>query len=152
MNKTAQHSTPAWLLRGIHSIPGRLTLAGGRLSFTAFGAGNCGRRQLRRLESATGQEGLAKRLSRNEEAVVFEVPLSDVQEVTFPWYYFSGGLKLTVRGVRYRFGFDRPANTKLSGEGGDVVGESTRARRRGKAWKTVFSDLRGSALTSTQTP
>jgi hypothetical protein len=31
-----------------------------------------------------------------------------VTEVAFPWYYFGGGAKVTVNGVRYRFSFVKP--------------------------------------------
>ncbi len=133
-------STKAWLLRGISSIPGRLTLGGGRLSFTAFGPGNLWPSQLRKLERDAGRKGLATRLSNDERTVVFEVPRSDVQKVSFPWYYFSGGAKLTLNGVRFRFGFDKPANTRMTSEGGDLVGEIFRARRSGKAWKAVLDE------------
>lgn len=138
----AHFSTPlctdAWLLRGINSMPGTLKLAGGRLSYTACGAGTFWRRQLRKLETEVGRAGLAKRLYENEKAIVFDVSLADVQEVHFPWFYFSGGVKLTLYGVRYRFGFEQPANTRVASEGGDLIGQIARARRLGKAWKAVL--------------
>ena len=139
MKRRSHLRTEAWLLTGISSIPGALRLSGGRLSFTAFGAGNCGRRKLRKLEAETGQEGLAKRLGDDEHAVVFDVPLADVQEATFPWYYFTGGVKLTLDGARYRFGFARPANTKLPSDGLGLD-DIAKARRSGKAWKAVLSE------------
>jgi len=145
--KRSHLRTQAWLLRGISSIPGALRLAGGRLSFTAFGAGNLWPSQLRTLERDTGRIGLAKRLGKEENTVVFDVPLADIQHVRFPWYYFSGGLKLTLNGIVYRFGFDRPSNTKLSGEGADLVGEVSRARRSGKAWKAVLIDASSASST-----
>jgi hypothetical protein len=128
-------STEAWLLKGTRSIPGSLKLADDRLSFTALGSGNFGRGQLEQLESESGRKGLAKVLDRDEEAVVFDVPLSDVQDINFPWYYFSGGVKLTIGGVQYRLGFDRPANTHTSV---DPMGEVSKARKSGKAWKAVL--------------
>lgn len=71
--------TDAWLLRGITtSIPGRLTLAGGRLRFT-------------------GRDG-----------VVFDVPSADIRSLRFPWYYFGGGLTFQVGEVRHRISFVRP--------------------------------------------
>ena len=118
-------------------MPGTLRLASGRLSFTASGSGNFWGRQLRKLEVEAGREGLAEQLDNDERAVVFDVSLADVQAVNFPWYYFSGGVKLTLRGVRYRFGFDRPANTRLPSESMDLS-EITKARRKGKAWKAVL--------------
>lgn len=91
--------TPAWLLTGIiGSAPGVLELAGGRLTFV------------------TGQRR------------VFAVPLSEVSGVSFPWYYFGGGVKLSIGPERYRFSFVQP------GEHGDV-GEG---RRAGRAWEQVL--------------
>ena len=140
-NSPTQFGTDAWLLRGIRSLPGTLQLARRCLSFTAFDAGNFRPRQLRALEQDFGRPGLVETLTAGKTAVVFELPLSAVQAVRFPWYYFSGGLHLTLNGVRYRFGFDEPSNTKGAGEGGDLLGSAVRARRRGKAWKAVFTGL-----------
>ena len=135
--RKTQLSTKAWLLRGISSIPGTLKLSKGRLSFTAFDAGTCWGFQLRKLEAETGREGLAERLDHGKNTIVFDVPLADVQKVRFPWFYFSGGVKLTLDGVRYRFGFDKPANTRMPSEGVDLS-EISKARRSGKAWKAVL--------------
>lgn len=140
MNTSPSLQTPAWLLRGIRSVPGTLRLANGRLSFAASDAGNLSSRQRRILERDTGRDGLAARLNQGLETVVFDVPLSDVHDVRVPWYYVSGGLKLTVRGVPYRFGFDPPANTRGSAEGADLWRVIAQARRRGAAWKAVLMD------------
>ena len=137
MKRSSQLSTQAWLLRGISSIPGTLKLAKGRLSFTASGSGTCWGFQLRKLEREADRAGLAKRLNDDENTVVFDVPLSDVQQVNFPWFYFSGGVKLTLNGVCYRFGFDKPANSRMPSESMDLSGVS-KARRRGKAWKAAL--------------
>ena len=137
MKKRSQLRTEAWLLKGLSSMRGTLSLASGRLSFTAFGSGTFWSRQLRKLEEETGREGLAERLENDKNTVVFDALLADVQNIHFPWYYFTGGLKLTLGGVRYRFGFAKPANTKLPSEGlgfDDIA----KARRSGKAWKTAL--------------
>ena len=42
------------------------------------------------------------------DGVVFDVPLTEVGGLTWPWYYFSGGVKLTVAGEEYRFSFVEP--------------------------------------------
>ena len=139
MKKRSRFRTEAWLLRGIHSMPGALVFAQGRLSFKASGSGTFSRRQLRRLEEESGRAGLAASLENDEHAVVFDVPLSDVQHVSFPWYYFSGGVKFSLQGIRYRFGFDKPANTRLPSESLDLRGVS-KARRNGKAWKALLLD------------
>ncbi len=40
--------------------------------------------------------------------VVFDVPLAEVTGITWPWYYFGGGVKLTAGGQQYRFSFVLP--------------------------------------------
>ncbi len=42
------------------------------------------------------------------DGVVFDVPVGEVGGLTFPWYYFSGGLKLTAAGEEYRLSFVEP--------------------------------------------
>ena len=134
-NNKSNLKTDAWLLKGTRSMRGSLKLSKGHLSFTAYGSGNFGRSHLRELEAAIGIAGLAEVLDNEEQAVLFEVPLTEVQNINFPWYYFSGGVKLTVNGVRHRFGFDEPANSQTSA---DPIGEVSKARKNGKAWKRVL--------------
>lgn len=72
-------ASDAWLLQGLtQSIPGWLDLQGGRLRFTT------------------------------PDEVVFESPLSEVTAITFPWYYFGGGMKLRAGGAPYRISFVKP--------------------------------------------
>jgi hypothetical protein len=80
----AELRTPAWLLRGpaAGNVVGVLALANGRLSFT-------------------GPRG-----------TLFDASLPEVSEVSFPWYYFNGGLKLTVGGMHYRVSFLEPAGAR----------------------------------------
>jgi hypothetical protein len=92
--------TPAWLLKGLFRHElGVLEYAGGRLAFTIGGRER------------------------------FDVPLAEVRDVTFPWYYFGGGVKLTIRDQRYRFSFVEP------GERGDIAA----GRERSSAWKRVLA-------------
>ncbi len=141
-------STQAWLLQGVNSIPGVMTLADDRLSFTAVGCGTFSSRALSKLTAEIGKPDAAEQLENGGEAELFDEPLSEVQDVRFPWYYFSGGMKLSVHGVRFRFGFDRPANTmvpshveasmgKLVRAAGSVA-EISSARKRGGAWKSAL--------------
>ena len=96
--------TPTWLLDGITgSVPGVLELSDGRLTFTT-------------------DDGLR----------VFDAPLSEVSNVRFPWYYFSGGVKLNIGVNRYRLSFVQPEN--VAGHS-DVAG----GRQTGKVWKTVLN-------------
>ena len=96
-------STSAWLLVGITgSVHGVLELDDGRLAFTI------------------------------EERSVFNVPLSEVRDVKFPWYYFGGGIKFRIGADRYRLSFVLP-----TGQGGDI-GDIGEGRRAGKAWKSAL--------------
>ncbi len=119
--------TPAWLLKGITgSVPGVLELHNGRLAFTT------------------------------EEGRVFEAPLAEVRDVKFPWYYFGGGVKLTVNNESYRLSFVRPNDASdipgrllaRTGGPGAVAGLLTvgqkivdigEGRAAGKTWKAVLT-------------
>ncbi len=119
--------TPAWLLVGLTgSRPGVLELADGRLAFTA------------------------------EDGRVFEAARRDITDVVFPWFYFGGGVKLTVAGTRHRLSFVRPNGAedvpaRLVDGTADVAGgalalltahEKLRdigeGRAAGKAWKAAL--------------
>src|SRR4051812_37693594 len=65
--------TVAWLLRGITgNLPGILSLANGRFTFVT-----------------------------DDGQIVFDAPVSDARDVKVPWYYFGGGMKLSVGTERY---------------------------------------------------
>jgi hypothetical protein len=77
--KTNEFASYAWLLKGMTvSIPGWLDLQSGRLRFST------------------------------PEEVVFDVPLAEVTGITYPWYYFGGGVKLRAAGKAYRISFVLP--------------------------------------------
>lgn len=78
----------AWVasgLAGTGNDVGVLTLREGRLSFVAQ-HGEC-----------------------------FDVPLAEPITVSFPWYYFGAGLKLTADGRARRISFARPGRTPYPG-------------------------------------
>ncbi len=117
--------TPAWLLVGMtRSVPGILELADGHLAFTT------------------------------EEGRVFDVPLSEVSNVNFPWYYFGGGVKFNIAADKHRLSFVRPNDASdipdrlLAGTesgapaalltAGRKVSDIGEGRRAGKAWKSVL--------------
>jgi hypothetical protein len=116
--------SPVWLLVGMTgSRPGLLELSGGVLAFTG------------------------------EEGRVFEANLADVKEIAFPWFYFGGGMKLTVAGTRHRISFVRPNGAEvasarlLEAVGGGALALLTvnrkiadigDGRRAGKAWKAAL--------------
>ena len=124
-NRTGQVlRTPSWLLVGLGNEPGVLELADGRLAFTSL------------------------------QGRVFDAALEEVQRITFPWYYFGGGMKLRIGDRQYRISFVRPngasdipgqlmARTDFGGAVGDGLALLTAGRKvldigqgrsAGKAW------------------
>ena len=123
-------SSPAWLLRGISSIPGELRLSGSRISFIAHGVGSAWDWQLRKLERLAGNPGFAKSLKDGSTALLFNESLTDIH-VRSPWYYFSGGLVLQIRGEPYRLSFGKPAS---SSNDDDELATLSTMRQAGKKW------------------
>jgi len=128
--------TAAWLIMGTTgSTPGVLEVAGDRLRFTADGRGALTGGQLAELERRTGRAGLAAELERGSSVVLFEAPREAVGDVKFPWYYFGGGMKLTVFEAPYRFSFMQPQNTQdWPGVDGIPGG-----RAAGRVWRAALT-------------
>ena len=145
MDATAEVTTKAWLLRGIGNLAGKMTLQGGRLRFVTLGGyGQLLSFQLRRLEKETGSAGLEKLVNDGLEATVLEVMLTDITQIVFPWYYFQGGVRLVINGVKYKFLFSAPSNSKISiergaGEAVELFGALIEGRRAMKVWKVAFA-------------
>ena len=99
--------TDAWLLRGISSIPGELSLRSEVLSFTASGPGSAWPFQLRKLGELFQQPALQTELNAGLTIPLFAWPVREIS-ASMPWYYFSGGITLQRRGVRVRLGFGLP--------------------------------------------
>jgi hypothetical protein len=149
MKSSMQFCTPAWLLIGLTgSVPGKLKLSEEMLSFTAFGCGTLWKKELLKLEQLVGRAGIAEQMEAGKEVLLFDIPVSKIT-VNFPWYYFSGGMKIKAGQVEYRFSFGQPANTKLPVNMGNIAGAALRVgdellevntmRGRGKAWRTVLA-------------
>ena len=103
--------SPAWLLSGlIHSVAGELELTQGRFTF----------------ESHDGRR-------------IIDAPLGELSAVTFPWYYFGGGMKVRIGTDTYRLSFARPGNLPDHfGQAADA-GDIASARRSGAAWKSALA-------------
>jgi hypothetical protein len=120
--------TPAWRMIGAtQSAPGVLALHNGQISYTEM------------------------------DGHVFETPLSAVADVAFPWYYFGGGAKVTVNGVRYRFSFVKPngampVSQALQERVEQTLGTPQQSgsrsayiwsgRKAGKLWKSILETVR----------
>lgn len=149
--KSAFAST-AWLLRGLfNSLPGILSLQQGRLSYTALDAGTFWKRGLKRLENDSKHPGLAARLRRGEAGRLFDLPREEIQDVSFPWFYFSAGMHIGIDGRRYRFSFIRPNNTQMPvvnrsdarvavGLSIRVVRDINEAMEVGRRWKLLLDE------------
>ena len=122
-----QFDSHVWLLKGLTgSAAGRLELKRDRLRFST------------------------------RAGVLFDVPLRDVSGVTYPWYYFGGGMKVRVGETQYRFSFVRPngaehAIGRALGEAGNPaallvaggkIGDIRSGRALGRRWRAVFDAVR----------
>jgi hypothetical protein len=123
-----------WLLLGlVNSVPGKLTLHDGQLQFFLLNAGTLWSSGLQKLEQRLGVPSLAERLNNNLATQIFDIPISNIQKVSFPWYYFMGGMHLTVKGTKFRISFIQPQNTtyrSTSSASGIAF-----ARKSGKWWR-----------------
>lgn len=92
----------SWLLEGITgAVYGNLKFANGQLSLTVKGR------------------------------KIFNVPLTEIKDIVFPWYYFSGGVKFRIGAEKYRLSFVEPNNSPGYP---DISG----GRRTGKTWKSIL--------------
>ena len=133
--ETSEVSSKAWLLSGISSLPGLLQLDDGQLTFTSFGTGSLWPFQLRALERAASKPGFAHKIDSGERSELFSAPFAEVSDVLFPWYYFGCGMKLVVRGIRYRFSFVQPQNSPELPEMGVSLADG---RNVGRRWKSAL--------------
>lgn len=93
--------------------------------------------QVWRLSGLTGSEAghLELRSGRliytpiDERFAGFDVPITEVTNIKFPWHYFSGGFKMRIDGQEFRFSFVEPHNDVADISGG---------REKGKAWKKIL--------------
>lgn len=132
--------SPAWLLRGISALPGRLSLVGGTLSLTLHGTGSAWDWQLRKLDRSAAATDLGARLRLGQPALLFRERLENVV-VGSPWYYFSGGLIVRTARGSWRISFGRPAGAaglEGLGEGADELATAIAMRRLGSRWLQVL--------------
>ena len=94
--------TQVWRLSGLTgSEPGHLEFRGGRLIYKPTD------------DSMPG----------------FDVTVSQVSDIKFPWLYLGGGFKLRINGEQYRFSFVEPHN-----DSADIAA----GRSAGKEWKKIL--------------
>ena len=94
------------------SVAGELTLTQGRLVFETHD----GRRLL-------------------------DASLAEISAVKFPWYYFSGGMKLRIGTDSYRLSFARPGNVPDDFRESADAGDIRSARDAGAMWKSALASI-----------
>ena len=67
---------------------------------------------------------------------IIDAALGEISAVTFPWYYFGGGMKLRIGMDSYRLSFARPGNLPDDPGG---AGDVRSARQSGAAWKSALA-------------
>lgn len=84
---------------------------------------------------------------------VFRVPLTFVEKVEFPWWWFGGGMRVTVGGMCHTLSFSAPRTVEgedsdwLRHVGGGLYGseqalrQAASARRSSKEWKAALTDV-----------
>ena len=140
INGTVKLESPAWLLRGVSSLPGRLSLAGGTLSLTLHSTGSAWGWQLRKLDRGAAATDLSARLRLGQPALLFRERLENVV-IGSPWYYFRGGLIVATARGNWRISFGRPAGStgfEGLGEEADELGTALAMRRTGSRWLQVL--------------
>lgn len=131
MARTPFFASPAWLLIGLtrSSAIGQLVLRRNRLSF------------------------------RVGDDVLFDVDRAEIERIVFPWYYFSGGMKVWAQRRLYRLSFVKPnsaevATAQLLARAGSPaalgmvvakVADMASGRRAGKRWRELLLTEPGGA-------
>ena len=95
---------------------------------------------------------------------MFDVRLDDVTDVTWPWYYFGGGVKLSVAGEQYRLSFVLPngaeyPTARLAAAGDPAAlaivaqkgNEIAVGRKAGKEWRRRLEAV-GAAASLSERP
>lgn len=137
---TSELRTPAWLLRGISSLPGELRLRSATLSFVAHGSGSAWPGQLRTLASLLGTEPLGAALDAGRFVELFSWPVADIT-VSQPWYYVGGGIKVRREGIVLRISFGRQVGARGGPDRAVAdLGEVATMRARGRLWASALAE------------
>lgn len=89
-----------------------------------------------------------------EGDVVFDLNAAAIQSVHYPWYYFSGGVKIRYQGDEFRLSFVKPNGAEVavdrmlaeSGNPAALLGALEKfsdigeGRRAGKRWKEILPE------------
>ena len=151
MEQGEYYCTEVWLISGLfNSLPGILKLDGRKLVFTAIGAGTYWESGLKNIERKSGNLRFCELLKQKNPAQIFNIDLSEIQKLTFPFIYFSAGAHITLHDQKYRLSFIQPNNTvmpfissdkyeKINLRAVEIVQDISDARKVGKKWKALLA-------------
>lgn len=142
-----EYSSKAWLLDGpIHSCPGILHLADGRLTYLILEPGTFSDKGIKII---LARHGKPDDTDLDYPIELFSHPTADITRFHVPWYYFSGGCKIDINQSQIRFSFLTPQNTvdstyyseafmKWMGGGHKKI-SIAEGRKVGKQWKALLT-------------
>ena len=145
--RTRSLTIEAWLLRGISSIPGRLVLLDGAVSFVVDGTGSAWSWQLRRLEREFDAPGFASAVDEGTPRALFQWAVGTFR-YSAPWYFFGGGIRLAHGANVVRLSFGRPAETGAVNVASAVnnLQKVADMRRRGRLWLDTLASAESSIM------
>ncbi|WP_269539443.1 hypothetical protein [Cerasicoccus fimbriatus] len=144
----------AWLLLGpVKSLPGALLWDGQRVTFVACGTGSFSESDLREIAEANAlpAEACESIFAEKPTPLIVATP-AEISGVKMPWYYFKGGIQITVRNHGYKFSFIRPQNTveptyyledqfRWTGGAGQEDVDIAGGKTAGAKWKQLLTAL-----------
>ena len=151
MENDQSFATEVWLLSGIiNSLPGILTLENNRLILTAIGSGTFWESGLKKIEKKSGVENFFSMINKGKPVQLFNVDLSEIQKLSFPWFYFSAGAHITCKKAKYRLSFIQPNNSVMPildrsdfsavyTKNVEIIQDIKDARKVGRKWKSLLT-------------
>ena len=151
MENDQSFATEVWLLSGIiNSLPGILTLENNRLILTAIGSGTFWESGLKKIEKKSGVENFFSLINTGKPVQLFNVDLSEIQKLSFPWFYFSAGAHITCKKAKYRLSFIQPNNSVMPildrsdfsavyTKNVEIIQDIKDARKVGRKWKSLLT-------------
>lgn len=150
MNNHESYASEVWLITGfLNSLPGLLNLENGKLTFTAIGTGTYWDSGLKKIEKKSGNSDFYKLLKRDKPAILFSVDVNEIQKITYPFIYFSGGAHIFFDNKKFRLSFIEPNNSKLPifdrsqyaaviKRTVEIIEDISHARKVGKKWRKLL--------------
>lgn len=151
MENDQSFATEVWLLSGIiNSLPGILTLENNRLILTAIGSGTFWESGLKKIEKKSGVENFFSLINKGKPVQLFNVDLSEIQKLSFPWFYFMAGAHITCKKAKYRLSFIQPNNSVIPildrsdfaavyTKNVEIIQDIKDARKVGRKWKLLLT-------------